>query len=170
MWIYLKSLIFLFVFSILHFGYEWLGWKILIPFCGIDESVFQHLKMGFWAYIFVSFIEYLILRNRVKKASNFWFSRFFSAIILPWIIILVWYLVPAIYSKRLSVPLEIIWAIFSAYLSSVFSEYFAREIEKINFRLSTKIAILFLLIISAFLFILFSYKLPWVDIFANPQI
>jgi hypothetical protein len=44
--IYLKAVIFLLIFLILHFGYEITGWVFLTPFCGVNESVFQHLKMA----------------------------------------------------------------------------------------------------------------------------
>jgi hypothetical protein len=53
--IYVKPLLFLLSFSLFHFGYEITGWNLLTPFCGINESVFQHLKMAFWGYLLVSF-------------------------------------------------------------------------------------------------------------------
>jgi len=50
----------LFSFSLFHFGYEITGWGFLAPFCGVNESVFQHLKMAFWGYLLVAVGEYLV--------------------------------------------------------------------------------------------------------------
>jgi len=45
--IFVKSLLYLIMFSILHFGYDLTHLIFLIPFCGVNESVFQYLKMAF---------------------------------------------------------------------------------------------------------------------------
>ena len=77
--IFIKSLIYLFIFIILHFGYELTQWSFLTPFCGINESVFQHLKMAFWAYLFTSGIEYLVIIKK-KRAWNFWYPSLLSTV------------------------------------------------------------------------------------------
>lgn len=106
--VYLKALLYLFSFSVFHFGYELTGWTFLTPFCGINESVFQHLKMGFWGYILLSGIEYFSIRKKIKgNIVNFWYSRIFSTIILPWITVLLWYLLPAVYGRANSLALDL---------------------------------------------------------------
>ena len=83
---HIKALLFLGVFSIIHFGYELTGWKFLIPICGINESVFQHLKMAFWAYIISSALERIPSKGKTAKyvsKAEFWYSRFLSAVIVP---------------------------------------------------------------------------------------
>jgi len=171
--IYLKSFIFLLIFSILHFGYEITGWKFLIPFCGINESVFQHLKMGFWAYLLlIILIEYPVLKRKNKKIislPNFWYSRLLSLIIMPWVLLIVWYLLPAIYGKVKIELFEALWSIGVTYLSSLFVEYIEKDTEKTEFNLTSRYIILFLVFVLAFLFIRFTYKLPWIDLFINPE-
>ncbi|MDI3472722.1 MAG: hypothetical protein PWQ48_1003 [Thermotogaceae bacterium] len=56
-----KALVFLGIYAVLHFLYEATGFKILMPFSGVDESVFEHLKLGFWAYFFTNIVEYFII-------------------------------------------------------------------------------------------------------------
>ena len=164
--VFIKSIIFLIIFSILHFGYDLTHWSFLKPFCGVDESVFQHLKMAFWAYFFSSIIEYFVL----KKKSGFWYSRLLSTIILPWFIFLIWYLVPAFFGKLTSSTIDLIWAIFTSYASAVIAGIFEKNLEKTSLDLSFKIVIFTLFIISAILYILFTFKLPWIDLFVNPEI
>lgn len=164
--VYIKSLIFLIIFSILHFGYDLTSWPFLRPFCGIDESVFQHLKIAFWAYFFVSLIEYF----GFKKKWAFWYSRLLSTTILPWFIFLIWYLAPAFFGKLSSSKLELLWAIFSSYASAVMAGIFEKNVESRSVNLSFKIVVLVLFIISAILYIRFTFQLPWIDLFVNPEI
>lgn len=164
--IFIKSILYLVLFSLLHFGYDWTQWGFLKPFCGINESVFQHLKMAFWAYLITSVIEYILIK---KKTKNFWFPRLFSAIIIPWIIFLVWYLAPALYGKLSLAILEVFWAIFVTYIAGLIAGLIEKNFEKNDFTMGFKIAIIILLIISALLYILFTYKVPWVDLFVDPE-
>jgi len=85
--LYLKSFLYLLIFSGLHFGYEFTHFAFLVPFCGINESIFQHLKMGFWAYFLASGIEFALKRKN-RFQSNFWYSRLFSSTLVPWFIFL----------------------------------------------------------------------------------
>jgi len=177
--VFLKSFIFLLVFSILHFGYDITGWAFLTPFCGVNESVFQHLKMAFWSYLLLTLvIEYPIVRRRFGRGDldkgtigigNFWYSRFQSLVMLPWVMLIVWYLLPALYGKPESLWVDLIWAIAITYLSCLFVGYLEKDVEKTEFNLSTKYILLFLVFVSAFLFVWFTYKLPWVDLFENPE-
>ncbi len=167
--IFVKPIIFLVLFSILHFGYDLTNWSFLTPFCGIDESIFQHLKMAFWAYLFTSIIEYLLIKKRIENNSSFWYSRFLSTVILPWYIFLIWYLVPAIFGKTGSSTVELFWAILSSYLSGLFATIVEKNTGKCRFDSASRIVIIVLLVISAFLYIKFTYQLPWVDMFVNPE-
>jgi len=167
--IYIKAFFFLLSFSLFHFGYEVTQWSFLTPFCGVNESVFQHMKMAFWGYILLSIIEYFRIQKKIKqKIVNFFYSRTLSTIILPWITIVLWYLLPALYGRAESLIIDLLWAIFVTYISALFVIRIEKEIEKNRFHTGTKIAILILLVISAFLFVWFTYSLPWLDLFENP--
>lgn len=165
--IFTKSILYLIVFSLLHFGYDWTKWVFLKPFCGINESVFQHLKMAFWSYLITAIIEYFIIK---KKSNNFWFPRFFSVTIIPWIIFLVWYLAPAFIGKFSLSVYEIIWALFVTYLSGIIGGIIEKNLEQYEFTLFFRTIVVVLLLISALLYICFTYKLPWVDVFIDPEL
>ncbi len=167
--IFLKAFLFLLAFGVFHFGYELTGLAILKPFCGINESVFQHLKMAFWGYILLSIIERFILKKSTRqKIKNFWYSRILSAIIIPYIIALIWYLAPAFWGRIKSPVIDLIWALFATYLSGLFVAQIEKETEIRQFKGKTKSILISLFVVSGVIFVYFTYKLPWIDIFVNP--
>lgn len=165
--IFIKPILYLVLFSLLHFGYDWTQWRFLIPFFGINESIFQHLKMAFWAYLITSVVEYILIKKNTKYS---WFPRLFSAIIIPWIIFLLWYLAPALYGKFTLAILEVFWAIFVTYIAGLIAGLIEKNFEENDFTMGFKIVIIALLIISALLYILFTYRVPWVDLFVDPEL
>lgn len=165
---FLKSLIYLLLFGLLHFGYEYTGIDILKTICGTNESIFQHLKMGFFAFFFASIIEYVVIRKRLKRNNNFWSSRVLLSIIIPWFIFLIWYLAPAIWGKFSTVTGELSWAFFVTYITGVIASLIEKDIAKSAMSSITKIIIFALFVISAFLFIWFTYTPPWIDLFVDP--
>ena len=147
---YIKALLFLGVFSILHFGYELTGWKFLIPICGINESVFQHLKMAFWAYIITSALERIPSKDKgsdfVSKAE-FWYSRFLSAVIVPWLIFVLWYFLPAIYGRAKSLLVDLCWSLLATFTAALFAAQLEQEIQKLTLSKDTRLLIIFLSLI-----------------------
>jgi len=167
--IFLKSIIYLVLFSLLHFLYDLTNLDFLKPISGINESVYQHLKMAFFAYFFVSIIEYLIIKKKIAKRDSFWYSRLLSTNIIPWFTFSIWYLVPATIGKLKSATIEIIWAILATYISGLFTILIERDTENLTFSIRFKIIILILFFVSLFLFVKFTYSLPWIDLFVNPE-
>lgn len=161
---YLKSFFYLLIFSVLHFGYDLTKLNFLKPFCGVNESIFQHLKMAFWSYIFLGLTEVLS-----KKRKELLYSRLFSAVILPWITMIIWY-IPFTILTKIQVPvIEILWSITATYFSAIITILIEKNIEILEISKEFKILILFLTFISAFLFVSYTYRLPYIDVFINPE-
>ena len=168
--VYLKAFLFLLAFCLLHYGYELTGIAFLKPFCGTNESVFQHLKMAFWAYVLLSLIEFALPKKRKGTGTkNFAHSRMLSAVLVPWVILLIWYLLPGVFGRVGSLFVEVLWAVLVTYLSGLFVAQIEREVEKVQFGAATKIVVVALTAISAFIFVLFTYRPPWIDLFVNPE-
>jgi len=165
----LKSFIYLIFFSALHFGYDLTGWSFLKPFCGINESVFQHLKMAFWAYLLASAVEYPLAKRKLSEQKNFWIPRIFSTTVVPWTIFIVWYLVPATLGKFRLSYLELIWALLVSYFSGLAGGVIEKNLEKQPLTFCFKFLAIFLAAVSAFLYIIFTYNLPWIDMFVAPE-
>mgnify|MGYP000695747980 CR=1 FL=1 len=167
---YLKAFLFLVSFCLFHYGYEITELAFLKPFCGTNESVFQHLKMAFWGYALLCLVEFFLLRRHPKnEVNNFLYSRMLSAVLLPWVVLLTWYLLPAVLGKVKSLFFEVLWSVLVTYLSGLFVIQIEKETEKTRFEIGTRVTICALVAISAFLFVMFTYKLPWIDLFVNPE-
>jgi len=168
--IYLKAFLFLLAFCVFHYGYELTELAFLKPFCGTNESVFQHLKMAFWAYVLLSVLEFALLKRRKDTtARNFMYSRMLSAVLVPWVILLIWYLLPGVIGRVGSIFIEVLWAVLVTYLSGLFVAQIEKEVEKVEFQVATKVVLVALTVVSAFLFVLFTYRLPWIDLFVDPE-
>lgn len=85
---YLGVLIIFILFSALHFLYSATGIKLFIPIAATDESVFQHLKIGFFASFFYAFFEYFW---GLKKNKNFFYAKACGFVSMILFIIVVFY-------------------------------------------------------------------------------
>jgi len=51
--------------SLLHFTYEWSGKSIIVGlFSPVNESVWEHLKLGYFSLTFFMLIDFWILKNK----------------------------------------------------------------------------------------------------------
>ncbi|MGC8778072.1 MAG: hypothetical protein ACP5Q4_05290 [Candidatus Caldatribacteriaceae bacterium] len=165
--IFWKAFLYLGIYSMLHFGYEITQIPFLKPIFGTSESVFEHLKMGFFAYLFASLGEYLWIPRRSRE-PNFFFARVLSTLLVPWVIFVVWYLGPALWGEAPSLSLELSWALGVTFFSGMAGSTLEKEVERVRFSQGTQFLLCFLFGISAFLFVRFTYILPWIDVFTRP--
>jgi hypothetical protein len=165
--IFIKALLYLGIYAVLHFGYDLTGYSFLKPICGTNESVFTHLKLGFFAYLLASTVEYLLCTRRYRE-PNFLFARLFSNLLVPWVIFTVWYLGPALWGKTPSVSVELSWALGVTFFSGITGSILEKEVEQGRFSPGTRFLLGLLFGISAFLFVRFTYTLPWIDVFTLP--
>ncbi len=89
---------------------------------------------------------------------------------VPWFILLIWYLVPALFGKVESLTIELGWSILATYLSGIAGVMMEKSVEKGTITAGFKITILVLFFISAFFYISFTYQLPWIDLFQNTEL
>ena len=72
-WEIVGALFLIFFGSFIHFTYELSGYNPLVAlFSAVNESVWEHLKLGFWSIVAFMFLEYYFLR---KEVNNFFFSK-----------------------------------------------------------------------------------------------
>jgi hypothetical protein len=71
-WEIASALFVLLAGSALHFVFAWSGyWQPIAWLAPVNESVWEHLKLGFWPGLLFAVVEYLALR----KASGFWAAK-----------------------------------------------------------------------------------------------
>lgn len=59
--------------SLLHFTYEWSGYSPLVAMVSAaTESVWEHLKLGFWCLVLYSSFEYWYVKD---KANNYFAAK-----------------------------------------------------------------------------------------------
>lgn len=167
--IFVKVSFFLGIFTLLHFGFDLARLDWLKPFCATDESIFQHLKIAYWAFIMAGLIESVALRRKKILWPCFWTTRMMSAVFVPWTAFLIWYIAPALIGRFSSRGLDIVWSVLATIFAGTAGVVLERNMEKdARHSASLRYLAFFLFVTAAFLFIAFTFKLPWVDMFAEP--
>jgi len=80
--------------AVLHFAFELSGeWKPMAVVAAVNESVWEHLKLGFWPAVLYSAIEYRFLRG---TSNNFIIGRTAAAVVIPATIVVLYYAYTAV--------------------------------------------------------------------------
>lgn len=80
--------------SLLHFAFEWSGgWTPIAPIAAVNESVWEHLKLGFWPALAYAILEY---SRFGKSASNFFLAKTLGIYLIPITIVVLYYSYTAI--------------------------------------------------------------------------
>jgi len=80
--------------SLLHFAFDWSGHAIPIaPIAAVNESVWEHLKLGFWPALVYAVLEY---SRFGKSANNFYFGKTLGIYLIPITIVVLYYAYTAI--------------------------------------------------------------------------
>ena len=80
--------------SVLHFAFEWSGRAIPIgPIAAVNESVWEHLKLGFWPALVYAGLEY---SRFGKSANNFRLAKTLGICLIPITIVALYYAYEAI--------------------------------------------------------------------------
>jgi len=75
--------------ALLHFAFEWCGRSIAVaPIAAVNESVWEHLKLGFWPALVYAVLEY----GRFGKcAENFGVAKTVGIYVIPVAIVVLFY-------------------------------------------------------------------------------
>ncbi|MFX1486569.1 MAG: DUF6512 family protein [Promethearchaeota archaeon] len=148
--------------SFLHFAFELSGEFIpLAAIAAVNESTFEHLKLGFWPALFFALIEYNFIKD---SANNFLVAKFVSASLIPVSIIALFYLYSTILGTDLFI-LDILIFIISVIVGQIGS-YKVLESDKLDSKW-TKMSIAGLAILLI-IFPLFTFYPPQMFIFQDP--
>jgi hypothetical protein len=163
-----KLLIIHIIFILLHYLYDWLPGGFTAVFSGINESVYQHLKIGFFAYLIFALIEYLLTRKSINDFGTFLYTRLFSATYLPLVMMLIYLSGPLLFGHVENMAIEVIFANLALLATSFTTLIVEGQVEKSKPGVGFRVVILALFVLSLVEFIVFTNKLPWFDIFAIP--
>ncbi len=109
--------------SILHFVFPWTGeLKIIGIIAPVNESVWEHLKMGYWSLTFFSIFEYKKIKNQV---NNYFFAKLIGILALELTIIIVFY------SYTFITRNSILWIDISSYVvGSIMCQVVVYQLQK----------------------------------------
>jgi len=164
----IKLLLIQSIFLILHYLYDWFPNSLTTFFSGINESVYQHMKIGFFTYILYGIFEFLITKKSIQTLSSHVYSRLFSTTYFPLVMMPIYLLGPLLFGHTENMLLEIIFANIALLGTSFSTLVLEDHIEKSKLEPSFRVVIIALFLISLVQFVVFTYRLPWFDIFAIP--
>jgi len=147
---------------IFHFVYEWTNKSILIgAFVPVNESVWEHLKLGLWGVITFSIIEYKFLGSTV---SNYLLAKAIGIIVLSLTILLIYYSYSNFTDKSI-LALDI-----TSYMVGVlFCQILSYKIyQTANSKILNLLSLLFILL-TCIVFATFTYYPPHEEIFKDAR-
>jgi hypothetical protein len=148
------------LFLLLHFSYETFP-NALFRIIGEEgETTFFHMKMLFFAYLFVTAVELLARRKTIRSLQSFAFSRMLIAVAYPWLTITIWFTAQALGIHVPVIPWEIIYAnvvtLIGIYMAVRMEELFTET----EFRPSMKVLIALTFTAAVLSYVSFSLSVP----------
>ena len=159
----LAGIVFIIVFgSMLHFAFEWSGGQAIVGvFSAVNESVWEHLKLGFWPAIAFALIERKYLK---KSTSNFLFAKTVGIYLIPIIITVIFYSYTAILGESILV-IDILSFIIAVIVGQLVSyKLLTGKTVPYNLERVSLIA----LILLGLAFVVFTFYPPSLGMFQDP--
>ncbi|QUH27093.1 DUF6512 family protein [Serpentinicella alkaliphila] len=148
---------------LLHELYDMTGQNIIVGvFAPINESIWEHMKMGFFAVIFYSMIEYYFIRG---ISNNFFLAKGILVILLP-AMIAIGHIVYTTILGRHIVLIDIINLFIWIGIGQLIS-YKILTLEK-NYLTLNKTCLVFI-IFMMLAYIVFTFVQPNLSIFQEPK-
>lgn len=146
--------------TLLHFAYDWSGGSSLVaPFSGVNESTWEHMKLLFWPMLLFALIESLFFR----AYADFWFVKLKGILLGLMLIPIIFYTYNGVIGRS---PDWINIAIFFI-AAAVAYIYETRQLGTSSVFLKGYLSLSLLLII-ALSFVVFTFKVPHLNIFIDP--
>jgi hypothetical protein len=147
--------------SVLHFAFEWSGYAVPIaPIAAVNESVWEHLKLGFWPALAYAALEYTRFG---KSVSSFLFAKTLGIYSIPITIVVLYYAYTAILGHGLLI-VDILIFVVAAIVGQLVSYrlLIASPLRKGLNRLAP-----IALVVLGILFVLFTFYPPQVPLFRD---
>lgn len=148
------------VFLLLHFSYETFP-NVLFRVIGEDgETTFFHMKMLFFAYVFVTLAELALRRSKVGPVLDFLASRALVAVAFPWLTITLWFGAEALGFKMPSLTAELVYANVVTAIGIYVGLRLEEAFDAASLRPSLRSLALLLFVAAALSYVAFSFKEP----------
>jgi hypothetical protein len=136
-----------FLGTLFHFVYDWSGSNPMIAWIfPVNESVWEHLKLGPWAVIVYAAFEFIVLKFR---PNNFLAGKAVGMVVLNLTILVIYYMYTTLAGRNI-LWLDISSFVIGAALCQVTAFRFSLSENKTNWNIVGGLSILFLIIAFAF--------------------
>ena len=143
-----------------HFLYEWSGKSVVAAlFFPVNESVWEHLKLGFYANVVFSLAEFRIIGNKV---NNYFLAKALGNMVLGLTIIVIFYAYVSIIGNHYLI-LDLMIFVFGVFLCQVVTY---RIFMGTSSSLSNRLGV-FILILVGVIFAVFTFYPPHAGIFLD---
>jgi hypothetical protein len=145
----------------LHFFFELSGgWRPLAVIAAVNESVWEHLKLGFWPALIYFIVECFFIR---ESTQNFFFAKAIGILLIPVAIIVLFYAYTAFMEDMLAIDLTIF------VIAVVIGQLASYKILKLSALPDwTNVVGIALLVLMTAAFSTLTYHAPEVPIFQDP--
>jgi len=148
--------------TILHFTFELSGNQPVVGvFSAVNESVWEHLKLGFWPALVWALIEYRYIK---KSTNNFFFAKTVGIYLIPIIIPILFYSYTAVLGESVLV-IDILTFVISV-IAGQFVSYKLLTYRELPDMLN-KISLVALVLLGV-AFVLFTFYPPHLPLFRDP--
>lgn len=146
-----------------HFFYAFSGYSAIVAlFCPVNESVWEHLKLLFFPFLFVSVLEY---PHHRKSLLRFFYCRYIGVVCGILVIVTFFYTYTGITGHDFLI-IDILLFFTSTVAAFLSANYFYLKIRSAH--TADRTLILTLWITTAFFFFLFTCFPPDLPIFYSP--
>lgn len=148
--------------TLLHFMYEWSGESIIVGlFSAINESIFEHMKLLFFPMLLFAFFEAKYIG---EEYDNYWCAKLIGILVGVGLIPVIYYTYTGIFGVNAD------WFnIIIFFITAAISYIVETRIMKNNLcRLIQSNLAIFILIIIAAVFIMFTFFPPKIPLFKDP--
>ena len=163
----IKSLLFTGIYTLFHFGHD----VIALPFFATSESIWQHLKIGFFSAITLSLLEYayFTLYKPNYNKYNFVLSRLISAQLVVGFIFSLFYLYLSLFYKLPGAVTEVVLVVFITFLGGYLAYYVEGKLYRYYSDQSMLLLLLcfLFLIVNSYLFLKFPNQVPYYPLFTE---
>jgi hypothetical protein len=147
--------------SILHFTFGLSGNnRVVALFSAVNESVWEHLKIGFWPALLYAFIEC----RKLKAMNNFIFAKAVGIYLIPISIVALFYSYTAFIEDNLT--MDILIFIMAVIIGQMTSYKILNTREMPNW--SKKVSLTALIVLTA-MFLIFTFYPPKIPLFVDPN-
>ncbi|MDR7855410.1 DUF6512 family protein [Tissierella sp.] len=148
--------------SLLHFTYKWSGESSIVAiFSPVNESVWEHLKLGYFSLLLFSIIEYGFIKN---DTNSFFIGKAIGVLAMEIFIVIVFYAYTSITKEAVTFI-----DIGSFLVGALICQLISYKIMKKEFSNMTNILGLIIFILIGSSFILFTFYTPKLPIFMDPK-